>query len=175
MKVLRRSALLGKFINLTLPMILRTQETLKRLIKEQSYREQPLLSIIVNSENLMTLEFHLVLMLFTREESLYLKNLLVMEEPIDHKLHWKVYSKTISVKLLALIFSKGILNWRTSKSKRVQKIKSMLDILMHRLKLTTLLKLKIHLMCLAKLETNLNLKDSKILTQKLITNDEIST
>ena len=175
MKVLRKSAPLGKFINLTLPTILRTQETLKRLIKEQSYREQPLLSIIVNLENRMTLEFHLVSMLCTREESLYLKNLLVMEELIDHKLHWKVYSKTISVKLLVLIFSKGILNWKTSKIKRVQKIKSMLDILMRRLKLTTLLKLKIHLMCLGKLETNLNLKDSKILTQKLITNDEIST
>ena len=48
----------------------------------------------------------------------------------------------------------------------------MLDIPMHRLRQMILLKLRIHLMYLAKQETNLNLRGSKILIQKLTTNDE---
>jgi hypothetical protein len=171
-KELRRSVLLGKFISLILLTILRIQETLKRLIKELSYREQPQQLITVNSENRTMLEFHLVLMLFTREVFLYLKNLSVTEEPIDHKPHWKAFSKTTSVKLLDLIFSKGILNWKSSRRLQAQKIKLMLDTPMHRLKLMILLKLRIPLTCLAKLETNSNLKDSKILIQKLTINDE---
>ena len=128
--------------------------------------------ITVNSENQTMWEFHLVLTLFTKEEFLYLKNHFLMEEQIDHKLLWKVFSKTISVKLLDLICNKGILNWKTSKSKQAQKIKLMLDIPMHRLKQMILLKPRIHLISLAKPETNLSSKDSKILIRKLTINDE---
>ena len=86
-KELHKFVPLGKFISLTLLTILRIQETLKRLIKELSYREQQRLLITVNLENQMMLEFHLVLMLFTREGYRYQKNLSVTEEPIDHKPH----------------------------------------------------------------------------------------
>ena len=170
-KELLRSVRLGKFISQTLLTILRIQETLKRLIKELSYREQQLQLITENSENQTMLEFHLVWTHFTREAFLYLKNPSVMEEPIDHKPLWKAFSKTTSVKLLDLIFNKGILNWKSSKSKQVQKIKLMLDILMPRLRQMILLKLRIHLMYLAKPETNSSLKDSKILIQKLTIKD----
>ena len=152
-------------------MILKIQETLKRLIKEPSYRVRQRRLITVNLESQMMLEFLLVLMHFIREVFLYLKNRLVTEEPIDHKLHWKVFSKTILVKLLDLIYNKGILNWKSSKNMRVQKIKLMSDILTPRSKPTTLLKLKIHLMYLVKLETNSNSKDSKILIPKLTTKE----
>ena len=170
-KELHRFVHPGKFISLILLTILKIQETLKRLIKEQSYREQQLQSITVNLENQTTSEFHLVLMLFIKEEFLYLKNRSVTAEPIDHKLHWKVFSKTTSVKLLDPIFNKGTLNWKSSKSRPVQKIKLMLDIQMHRLKLMILLKQRIHLMYLVKLETNLNLKDFKILIRKSTINE----
>ena len=170
-KELLRSVPHGKFISLILLTILRIQETLKRLIKELSYREQQLQLITENSENQTMLEFHLVWTHFTREAFLYLKNPSVMEEPIDHKPLWKAFSKTTSVKLLDLIFNKGILNWKSSKSKQVQKIKLMLDIPMHRLKQMILLKPRIHLMYSAKPETNSSLKDSKILIQKLTIKD----
>ena len=54
---------------------------------------------------------------------------------------------------------------------RVQRIKLMLGTPTPKSKQTTLLKLKIHLMCLVKQETNSNLKDSKILIQKLTTKE----
>ena len=171
-KELHRFVPHGKFISLTLLTILRIQETLKRLIKELSYREQQLLLITVNSENPTMWEFHLVWTHFTREAFPYLKNLSVTEEPIDHKLHWKLFSKTTLVKLLDLIFSKGILNCNIRKMLRVQRSISMSDIQMHRLRQMILLKQRIHLMLLAKLEKNSNLKDSKILIQKLTINDE---
>ena len=169
-KELHRFVPHGKFISLTLLTILRIQETLKRLIKELSYREQQLLLITVNSENPTMWEFHLVWTHFTREAFPYLKNLSVTEEPIDHKLHWKLFSKTTLVKLLVLISSKGILNCNIKKA--AQRISMMSDIQMHRLKLMILLKLRIHLINLATPEKNSNLKDSKILIQKLTINDE---
>ena len=55
---------------------------------------------------------------------------------------------------------------------RVQRSILMSDIQMHRLRQMILLKQRIHLMLLAKPEKNSNLKDSKILIQKLTINDE---
>ena len=171
-KELHKFVPLGKFISLTLLTILRIQETLKRLIKELSYREQQRLLITVNSENQTMLEFHLVLMLFTREVYRYQKNLSVTEELIDHKLHWKLFSKTTSVKLLDPIFSKLMLNWKQVKVLKALTLKLMSDIQMHRSKQMILLKQRIHLMLSVKPEKNSNLKDSKILIQKLTINDE---
>ena len=163
---------LGKFISLILLTILRIQETLKRLIKEQSYKEQQPQLITENSENPTMLEFHLVLMHFTREAFLYQKNLSVTEEPIDHKLLWKLFSKTTSVKLLDLIFNIHMLNWKQVNKLKALILKLMWDIRMHKLRQMILLKLRIHLMLSVKPEKNSNLKDSKILIQKLTINDE---
>jgi len=60
------------------------------------------------------------------------------------------------VKLLEVIFNKGILNFETSKNNKVQKIKLMLDIQMLNLKQMILSKLRIHLMFLDKPEKNSN-------------------
>ena len=171
-KELRRFVPLGKFISLTLLTILRIQETLKRLIKEQWYKEQQRLLITENSENLTMLEFHLVLTHFTREAYLCQKNLSVTEEPIDHKPLWKLFSKTTSVKLLDLIFNIHMLNWKQVNVLKALILKLMSDTQMHRSRLMILLKLRIHLMLSVKPEKNSNLKDSKILIQKLTINDE---
>ena len=171
-KELHKFVPLGKFISLTLLTILRIQETLKRLIKEQWYKEQQPLLITENSENPMMLEFHLVLTHFTREAYLYQKNLSVTEEPIDHKPLWKLFSKTTSVKLLDLIFNIHMLNWKQEKLLKALTLKSMSDTQMHRSKQMILLKQRIHLMLSVKPEKNSNSKDSKILIQKLTINDE---
>ena len=170
-KVLLKFAHLGIFIHQKILEMEIIQEISWNLIKKQLLITKWLQRIIINTDKIMMLEFHLVCLLWrTQEVYLYLTKRLLMEELIDHKLPLMELSAIVLERQLDKFCKLDMEISRISRNKQALKETLKSDTPMQKWRQKNSSELRTPSTGKPKRKINSSLKDSKALTLKLTTN-----